>query len=94
MEDRAIRSLWCDGFIPRQYLLDDPTPRVTGSAWIGFGPRKQERWEFTLFLHQPARAREAIPWGALFPSDEVTGWLGVDLEGRRLRITPSREATP
>ena len=34
MEDRALRSLWCDGFIPEQHLLDDPTPRVTGARGL------------------------------------------------------------
>jgi hypothetical protein len=57
MEDRAVRSLWCDGSIPEQYLLDDPTPRVTGRAWIGTGPRKQDRWELSLFLDNAARTR-------------------------------------
>jgi hypothetical protein len=90
MEDRALRSLWCDGFIPEQYLLDDPTPRVTGRAWIGTGPRKQDRWEFSLFLDKAARTREDVCWETLLPGDEVTGWLGVDLEGRRLRVTPGR----
>ena len=65
MEDRALRSLWCDGFIPEQFLLEDPTPRITGRTWIGIGPRKQERWEFTLFLPRPVRTREDLSWDEL-----------------------------
>ena len=90
MEDRALRSLWCDGFIPEQYLLDDPTPRVTGRAWIGTGPRKQDRWELSLFLDHAARTCEGVGRETLLPGDEVTGWLGVDLEEQRLRVKPGR----
>jgi hypothetical protein len=93
MEDKALRFLWCDGFIPEQYLLDDPTPRITGRAWIGTGPRRQEQWEFTLFLSDVARTDEDISWSTLLPPDVVTGWLGVDLDGRQIRITPSRGVT-
>jgi hypothetical protein len=90
MEDKALRFLWCDGFIPEQYLLENPTPRITGRAWIGIGRRKQDRWEFSLFLDQATLTREDISWSGLLPPDEVTGWLGVDLDGRRLLVTPSR----
>jgi hypothetical protein len=87
MEDKALRSLWCDGFIPEVYWLDEPTPQITGHAWICTGP-KQDRWKFTLLLHQAVRTREEISWSALLPPDDVTGWLGVDLDHRRIRITP------
>jgi hypothetical protein len=90
MEDKALRWLWCDGFIPEQYWLDEATPQITGHAWIGTGPRGQERWKFTLLLQQTVRTREEISWSALLPPEDVTGWLGVDPDHRRIRITPSR----
>jgi hypothetical protein len=86
MEDKALRFLWCDGFIPEQYLLDEPTPRITGHAWIGNGPRKQDRWKFTLFLDQAVCNRDEISWSALLPPDDVTGWLGVDLDHRQIEF--------
>jgi hypothetical protein len=89
MEDRALRFLWCDGLVPEQYLLDDPTPRITGRAWLCNGPR-QNRWQFTLFLTGIARTVEDISWAALLPADAATGWLGVDREGRQIRIVIGR----
>jgi hypothetical protein len=88
MEERALRFLWCDGFMPEQYLLDDSTPRITGAVWIGSAP-KQERWRFTLFLRENARTRQDISWESLLPVNQATGWLGVDVEGRQIHITIS-----
>ncbi len=90
MEDKTLRSLWCDGFVPERFLLDDPIPQITGRAWIATGPRKQDRWEFTLLLDATTRAREDIPWGSLLPSEDLTGWLAVDLDVRRIVINPLR----
>jgi hypothetical protein len=86
MEDKALRSLWCDGFIPEQYLLDAPTPRITGCAWIGIGPRKQERWKFVLSLDGTTGSRDEISWDALLPPDEATGWLMIDPEARWMQL--------
>jgi hypothetical protein len=92
MEENSLRFLWCDGFIPQQYLVDDPDPRITGLAWICNGPR-QARWEFTLLLDHTVSTREDIQWDLLLPPDEVTGWLAVDLDGHRIRLTPSHALT-
>ena len=90
MEESALRFLWCDGFIPEQYLLDDPTPRITGRAWICNGP-KQEQWEFTLVFPEAVQTVQDISWAALLPSEEATGWLGVDRDGRQIVIVPRKE---
>ena len=87
MEERALRCLWCDGFIPEQYLLDDPTPRITGRAWICNGS-KQDQWEFTLVLPEAVHAVQDISWSALLPPEEATSWLGVDRDERRIVIKP------
>ena len=80
----------CDGLRPaEQYRLDDPIPRVTGRAWIGTGSRKQDGWEFSLFLDNATRTREDVCWEALLPGDEVTGPVSI-WRGRRLRVTPGR----
>jgi hypothetical protein len=88
-ENRALRFLWCDGFVPEGFILEDPTPRIVGQAWIGDGSR-QDRWEFTLFLDAATRARSQIPWSALLPPDETTGWLTVDVDARRIELSPSQ----
>jgi hypothetical protein len=42
LPDRRHQYFWCDGFIPSQYLLDDPRPRITGKAWICNSPAQGE----------------------------------------------------
>jgi hypothetical protein len=32
MKYKVLRHLWCDGFIPDQYLLEDSEARITGRA--------------------------------------------------------------
>jgi hypothetical protein len=88
MPENQLRYLWCDGFIPEQYVLDDLTPRITGRVWICNGP-KQDEWEFTLFLSHPARSRAEIEWTSLLPSENVTRWLALDQHGKRVQIEPS-----
>lgn len=85
----AVRRYWCDGFQPGHYILDGPTPRILGSAWMGIGPRGQEQWAFTLLLDRPARSAEEVDWPALLPSDDVTRWLTIDPDHKQLVIEPS-----
>jgi hypothetical protein len=88
MSDNHLRFLWCDGFTPQRYLLDDPTPRITGRAWICNGQR-QDEWDFTLFLPHPVDSPDKIDWASLLPSENVTRWLAVDQRGKRIQIEPS-----
>jgi hypothetical protein len=87
MADRRLRYYWCDGFIPLQYLLDDPLPRITGRVWIVNG-QEQEEWDFTLFLPQPVGSRQQIDWATLLPPANVTRWLALDLFRRRIEVEP------
>jgi hypothetical protein len=89
MENRALRFLWCDGFIPEEYFVSEASPRITGVAWIGNGS-KQERWAFELVLTDPVARREDVKWGDLMPREDVTGWLSIELEARQLRMAPSQ----
>jgi len=84
---RRDQYLWCDGFIPTQYLLDDPRPRIIGKAWICNGQRQAE-WDFTLLLPRALGSREEIDWALLLPPENMTRWLAFD-EGRRyIEIEP------
>lgn len=89
MSDNRLRHLWCDGFIPGEYRLDDHTPRITGRAWIGDELQESE-WEFTLLLPVLFRSRDEINWASLLPPEEETRWLSVDEAGRRIEIEPRR----
>jgi len=85
----AARPYWCDGFVPSRYILDGPSPRVLGHAWMGIGSRYQERWAFTLLLDRPVRSAEEVDWSALLPPEDVTRWLTVDPGRKQLVIEPS-----
>jgi hypothetical protein len=87
MTDNTLRFLWCDGFIPEGYLLEDPTPRILGRAWICNGSR-QDRWEFILFVDRATRVRENISWSALLPPEDATGWFALDVDSRRIELNP------
>jgi hypothetical protein len=88
LPQKQLRFLWCDGFIPDQYILVGPSPRITGKAWIGNG-RTQELWEFTLFLNYTVGSRSDIEWDTLLPPENVTHWLAIDPHRKRLEIEPS-----
>lgn len=88
MRENHLRHLWCDGFIPEQYLLAGPSPHIVGRAWICNGP-KQEEWEFTLFLKHPVGSQVEINWPSLLPPENVTRWLALDRAGKRIHIEPS-----
>src|SRR5262249_12120673 len=64
LPERRYQYFWCDGFIPRDYLLDDPRPRITGTAWICNGPAQNE-WDFALLLPRAFGSREEIDWASL-----------------------------
>jgi hypothetical protein len=87
MPERHMQYMWCDGLVPVNFLLDDPTPRIIGQAWICNGP-KQAAWEFTLFLPGPVGSRAEIIWAALLPAEDVTRWLAFDPVGKRIQIEP------
>ena len=91
MSDNRLRFLWCDGFIPEQYLLNEQKPRIVGQAWICNGSR-QDAWTFTLFLPHPVRSREEIEWAALLPAENVTRWLAFDQPGKSVQMEPSAAA--
>src|SRR5260370_41807248 len=88
MKDPALRHLWCDGFIPQQYLLHVSEPRITGTAWICNG-RSQDKWKFTLILPEPVGSRDEIDWASLLPAENVPRWLALDQPGKHIQIEPA-----
>jgi hypothetical protein len=87
MSDPQLRSLWCDGFIPGQYLVSETPPRIEGWAWICDG-RSQHEWGFTLLLAHRVETRDEIPWASLLPAEDMTRWLALDARGQRIHIEP------
>jgi hypothetical protein len=88
MRNFDLRHLWCDGFTPERYSLDGSEPRIVGRAWICYGQRQAE-WKFTLFLPVPVKSREDIDWQALLPPANMTKWLALDQDAKRIEIEPS-----
>jgi hypothetical protein len=84
---RRLR-LWCDGFIPEDYLLDRVPGRITGIVWIGDG--RQERWKFSLILPFSASGRADITWSDLLPASDANGWLLIDLEKKEMEVRLSQ----
>jgi hypothetical protein len=85
----VARPYWCDGFSPTRYILNGPSPRILGRAWMGVGHRHQEQWEFTLMLGRPFASPEDIDWPALLPPPDATRWLTVEPDHKHLTIEPS-----
>ncbi len=88
MREKHLQGMWCDGFVPVQYILDDPSPHIAGVAWICFG-LKQEEWRFTLILPRAVNTPEEIDWAAILPPDNVTRWITLDPKEKQIHIEPS-----
>lgn len=88
LPERRYQYFWCDGFAPCDYLLEGPSPRITGKCWICNGP-KQDEWDFVLLLPAPVGSRAEIAWSALHPAENVTGWMSFDEARRYLEIEPA-----
>jgi hypothetical protein len=88
LPERRYHYFWCDGFIPDEYVLDDPRPRVTGRVWICNGPN-QDLWNFALLLPAKVDSRETINWASLLPADDVTCWMCFDEQQKYLEIDPA-----
>lgn len=86
-ECNHLRSFWCDGLVPGQYRIDEADPRITGLAWI-VRDQDQQEWEFTLFLPHTCASRKAVEWEKLLPPANVTKWIALDIEARRIQFDP------
>jgi hypothetical protein len=88
LPERRYQYFWCDGFVPSNYMLDEPSPRITGKCWICNGP-KQDEWDFALLLPWPVGSREEINWSALHPAENLTRWMSFYEERRYIEIEPA-----
>jgi hypothetical protein len=75
--------LWCDGFAPEQYFLNETPARIIGSAWIG---DRQEVWKFTLSLPPEASSGQNIDWAQLLPASDAGGWLFIAPAKKELEV--------
>lgn len=88
MSDGQLRALWCDGVVLGGFLLDDPKPRILGSAWICNGGN-QDEWRLEVLLPHRLNSRDEINWEELLPPDNVTKWLALDPQKKLIQIEPA-----
>lgn len=89
LRKNEYRGLWCDGFIPEQFEFCDGQPVLTGSVWMGRGGRHQEQWRFVFLLPKGVTSEVDVNWEAIFPAEEVTGWLSLDQVAREMKVNPA-----
>jgi hypothetical protein len=88
MSDERFDELWCDGFIPEAYAIDDAPPKILGKVWI-VKVQDQRQWKFELLLPRKYDSVDKIGWNELLPPDNSTEWLTVDWEKQLIQIEPS-----
>ena len=89
MGEKRPRALWCDGIVPRQFLVEEAVPRIIGYAWMATGSREQDQWDFVLFLPGPVPSQDALEWSSLLPPDGATDWLEIDQPAKTIQIHPT-----
>jgi hypothetical protein len=52
LEDKTLRGLWIDGFLPDGIKDTKHGIDVEGTAWVGDGPRKQNQYRFVVSIPQ------------------------------------------
>jgi hypothetical protein len=88
LPERRYQYFWCDGFIPLDYVLDGPSPRITGRCWICNG-QQQAEWNFALLLPRIYASRDEIDWVSLHPAENTTRWMAFDEERRYVEMDPA-----
>ena len=96
-DGQDVRSYWCDGFIPDNFVRDSEGARITGVACMGGIPGQratyQERWTFDLFLGEQIQSRDEIVWSDFLPAPDASDWLAIDVPAKALFISPLPAST-
>jgi hypothetical protein len=77
---------WCDWFEPKRYVLDRPSPRITGRVGFVVG---RDAWErrFTLLVGCPFDS-SSVEWDKLLPPGDSDSWLWSEEAGQVIVIDP------
>lgn len=78
-EDAVLRQFWVDGFLPDRAMDTKFGADFDGTAWVGVGARRQERFRFIASLPQEMLARKAPAF--------VIEKLSLDETQQTLRLT-------
>ena len=88
LPERRHQYFWCDGFLPYEYMLEGPLPKITGRCWIVEG-QDQMNWEFTFILPRPFTTRDEVDWASLLPAEGMTRWMAFDESRQYIEIEPA-----
>ncbi len=78
-EDKALRRYWIDDFLPEDITHTKHGAEISGIAWVGDGPRRQEEYRFLAVLPQKLLHRRGpFPFGQ-FVLDESRRTLEIEL---------------
>jgi hypothetical protein len=83
---RVARPGWCDWFEPRRYVLDGPSPRITGRVGFVSGRHAWER-HFILLVGSPFES-SAVEWDKLLPPEDSESWLWWEDAGQVIVVDP------
>ena len=77
MDDKALRSMWCDGIRGHVVRPESGPAHIGGSIWIG--DDGQTEMQFTMALPEKFPVDDCVPWDDILPPENVTAWLAVDV---------------
>ncbi len=88
MDDKVLRRMWCDGI--RGHIVRPQTgpTHLSGTIWIGDGG--QTEMQLTMALPEDISVDNCVPWSDIFPPENLTAWLSVDAQRKRVAIDLSK----
>jgi len=88
MDDPVLRHMWCDGIQGGVVRPQAGRAYLGGTIWIGRDG--QTEMQFEMALPETISIERDINWKDLLPSEDLTGWLAVDLQRKRVTIDIGR----
>ena len=88
MEDKNLRRMWCDGIRGGINRPQAGPANISGTIWIGLDG--QTEMPFTMVLPATISLADERLWRDLLPLEDLTGWLSIDFQRRRVTIHLSK----
>lgn len=97
MRRKDLRRLWCDGVVATGFEVIDGRAQIVGWAFMFYdcSPRERIRkeqitgyWDFVLLIGSESRDCASVEWDKLLPAPDVTGWLSLDFDSKKMIIDP------
>jgi hypothetical protein len=88
MNDKVLRSMWCDGIRGAVVRPEAGPAYMSGTIWIG--KDGQTEMQFTMVLPDNIASKDDIVWSKLMPPEDMTAWLSVDPKRKLVAIDLSK----